>query len=151
MIAVPSLGSSYERGTHSGFVRFQLGLDEILGSLGFSVLRGAIRPSIVTVFDRRCRHSQGWGLAVKKSNNLAPIVLGLTTPLGYSPSHEDAAPRVLTGATERKMIRNSKQNWEVGATVKVGFMTLKVRAAVATEVDPIGWTKFRPSLDGEAG
>lgn len=33
------------------------------------------------------------------------------------------------------MIRNSKQNWTVGATVKVGFMTLRVRAAVATPGD----------------
>lgn len=30
------------------------------------------------------------------------------------------------------MIRNSKQNWEVGSTVKVGFLTLKVVEKVAT-------------------
>ena len=33
------------------------------------------------------------------------------------------------------MISNSKQNWEVGATVKVGFMSLEVVAAVATPGD----------------
>ncbi|HWB84981.1 MAG TPA: hypothetical protein VG675_12620 [Bryobacteraceae bacterium] len=33
------------------------------------------------------------------------------------------------------MIRNSKQNWTIGATAKVGFMTLRVRAAVATPGD----------------
>jgi hypothetical protein len=30
------------------------------------------------------------------------------------------------------MIRNSKQAWEVGETVKVGFMSLRVLAKVAT-------------------
>ena len=33
------------------------------------------------------------------------------------------------------MIKNSKQNWEVGQAVKVGFMTLKVLAKVATPGD----------------
>lgn len=33
------------------------------------------------------------------------------------------------------MINNSKQNWTIGSTVKVGFMTLTVRAAVATPGD----------------
>lgn len=33
------------------------------------------------------------------------------------------------------MISNSKQNWEIGAMVKVGFMTLVVAAAVATPGD----------------
>lgn len=33
------------------------------------------------------------------------------------------------------MIKNSKQNWQIGATVKVGFMTLRVRSAVATPGD----------------
>lgn len=33
------------------------------------------------------------------------------------------------------MINNSKQIWEVGQAVKVGFMTLKVLAKVATPGD----------------
>lgn len=33
------------------------------------------------------------------------------------------------------MIRNSNQNWQVGATVKVGFLSLVVLAAVATPGD----------------
>ena len=33
------------------------------------------------------------------------------------------------------MISNSKQNWSVGSNVKVGFMTLTVRAAVPTPGD----------------
>ena len=33
------------------------------------------------------------------------------------------------------MIKNSKQNWQVGATVKVGFISLVVRAAIATPGD----------------
>lgn len=33
------------------------------------------------------------------------------------------------------MIRNSKQNWTVGSTVKVGFLTLIVKAAIATPGD----------------
>lgn len=33
------------------------------------------------------------------------------------------------------MIRNSKQNWEIGNTVKVGFLTLKVIAKRATPGD----------------
>lgn len=33
------------------------------------------------------------------------------------------------------MIRNSKQNWTVGQTVKVGFLSLIVRAAIATPGD----------------
>ena len=33
------------------------------------------------------------------------------------------------------MIKNSKQNWAVGATVKVGFLSLVVKAAVATPGD----------------
>jgi len=36
---------------------------------------------------------------------------------------------------EQQMIRNSKQNWAVGSTVKVGFMTLIVKAAIATPGD----------------
>lgn len=33
------------------------------------------------------------------------------------------------------MIKNSKQDWTVGATVKVGFLSLVVKAAVATPGD----------------
>ena len=33
------------------------------------------------------------------------------------------------------MITKTKQNWQVGATVKVGFLTLIVKAAVATPGD----------------
>lgn len=33
------------------------------------------------------------------------------------------------------MIKNSKQNWEVGSTVKVGFMSLVVKAARETPGD----------------
>ena len=33
------------------------------------------------------------------------------------------------------MIKNSKQNWQVGATVKVGFLSLVVKAAIATPGD----------------
>jgi hypothetical protein len=33
------------------------------------------------------------------------------------------------------MVKNSKQNWQVGATVKVGFMSLVVKAAIATPGD----------------
>lgn len=33
------------------------------------------------------------------------------------------------------MVKNSKQSWAVGSTVKVGFMSLVVRAAVATPGD----------------
>jgi hypothetical protein len=33
------------------------------------------------------------------------------------------------------MIRNSKQSWEVGEMVKVGFLTLKVLAKVPTPGD----------------
>jgi hypothetical protein len=33
------------------------------------------------------------------------------------------------------MVKNSKQSWEVGATVKVGFLTLTIKAAIATPGD----------------
>lgn len=33
------------------------------------------------------------------------------------------------------MIQNSKQNWEPGQQVRVGFLTLRVRAAIATPGD----------------
>jgi hypothetical protein len=34
-----------------------------------------------------------------------------------------------------KMVNNSKQNWTVGNTVKVGFLSLVVKAAIATPGD----------------
>lgn len=33
------------------------------------------------------------------------------------------------------MIRNTKQSWNIGATVKVGFLSLIVHAAIATPGD----------------
>lgn len=33
------------------------------------------------------------------------------------------------------MVKNSKQNWQVGATVKVGFLSLVVMGAIATPGD----------------
>jgi hypothetical protein len=36
---------------------------------------------------------------------------------------------------EAKMIRNTQQNWTPGATVKVGFLTLRVVRAIATPGD----------------
>lgn len=33
------------------------------------------------------------------------------------------------------MISNTKQNWTIGATVKVGFMTMVVKAAIVTPGD----------------
>jgi len=36
---------------------------------------------------------------------------------------------------ETTMISNSKQNWTPGATVKVGFLTLRVVRAIATPGD----------------
>lgn len=35
------------------------------------------------------------------------------------------------------MIKHTKQNWQVGATVKVGFLTLVVKAAIATPGDSL--------------
>lgn len=44
---------------------------------------------------------------------------------------------VTTSTTQReiKMIKNSKQNWQVGQTVKVGFMSLVVKGARETPGD----------------
>ncbi|TXH53686.1 MAG: hypothetical protein E6Q97_12645 [Desulfurellales bacterium] len=35
------------------------------------------------------------------------------------------------------MIKRSKQNWTIGATVKVGFLALVVKAAIATPGDSL--------------
>jgi len=46
------------------------------------------------------------------------------------------AIQALSGsAQEMQMIRNSKQAWEIGETVKVGFLQLRVLAKVATPGD----------------
>jgi len=41
---------------------------------------------------------------------------------------------------EAKMIRNTQQNWTAGATVKVGFLTLRVVRAIPTPGD------FKPDM-----
>lgn len=46
------------------------------------------------------------------------------------------------------MIRNSKQNWTVGATVKVGFLTLRVTALEPTPGDYMPDAYQLASLDG---
>ncbi len=47
------------------------------------------------------------------------------------------------------MISNSNQNWTTGATVRVGFMTLKVRAAVVTPEDYAPDAYILCSLSGD--
>ncbi len=47
------------------------------------------------------------------------------------------------------MISNSKQNWTTGATVRVGFMTLRVRAAVVTPGDYAPDAYILSSLSGD--
>jgi hypothetical protein len=46
------------------------------------------------------------------------------------------------------MITRSKQNWEIGSTVKVGFMTLQVVAKVAT---PGNWLPDQYALTNGKG
>ena len=46
------------------------------------------------------------------------------------------------------MITNSKQNWAVGQTVKVGFMFLVVRAAIATPGDGLPDVYFLSNVAG---
>jgi hypothetical protein len=46
------------------------------------------------------------------------------------------------------MIRNSKQNWTVGSTVKVGFLTLVVKAAIATPGDGLPDVYFLANVAG---
>ena len=46
------------------------------------------------------------------------------------------------------MIRNSKQNWTVGSTVKVGFLTLVVKAAIATPGDGVPDVYFLANIAG---
>ena len=46
------------------------------------------------------------------------------------------------------MVRNSKQNWEVGQTVKVGFLTLRITAKVPTPGDYAPDAYELVSLDG---
>ncbi len=47
---------------------------------------------------------------------------------------------------EQKVIKRSKQNWAVGATVKVGFLTLVVKAAIATPGDGLPDVYFLSNL-----
>jgi hypothetical protein len=49
---------------------------------------------------------------------------------------------------EQQMIKNSKQNWTVGQTVKVGFMSLVVRAAIATPGDGLPDVYFLSNVAG---
>jgi len=46
------------------------------------------------------------------------------------------------------MIRNTKQNWTVGQTVKVGFMSLVVRGAITTPGDSLPDVYFLTNLAG---
>ena len=46
------------------------------------------------------------------------------------------------------MIQNSKQNWEVGQTVKVGFLSLEVVAKIAT---PGNWLPDQYALKSVKG
>jgi hypothetical protein len=46
------------------------------------------------------------------------------------------------------MIKHSKQNWAVGSTVKVGFMSLIVKAAVATPGDYMPDAYILTNIDG---
>ena len=46
------------------------------------------------------------------------------------------------------MIRNSKQNWTIGSTVKVGFLTLKVVAAIKTPGDNLPDAYFLTDVGG---
>lgn len=46
------------------------------------------------------------------------------------------------------MVTKSKQSWEVGSTVKVGFLTLKVLAKVAT---PGNWLPDQYALTNGKG
>jgi hypothetical protein len=46
------------------------------------------------------------------------------------------------------MIRNSTQNWTVGSTVKVGFLTLVVKAAIATPGDSLPDVYFLSNVTG---
>lgn len=46
------------------------------------------------------------------------------------------------------MIKNTKQNWTVGSTVKVGFLSLIVRAAIATPGDGLPDVYFLSNVAG---
>ena len=46
------------------------------------------------------------------------------------------------------MIKSSKQNWMVGQTVKVGFLSLVVRAAIATPGDRLPDVYFLSNTAG---
>ena len=46
------------------------------------------------------------------------------------------------------MIRNSTQKWTVGSTVKVGFLTLVIKAAIATPGDGLPDVYFLANVGG---
>lgn len=46
------------------------------------------------------------------------------------------------------MIKNSKQNWAVGQTVKVGFLSLVVRGAITTPGDSLPDVYFLTNIAG---
>ncbi|MDB6104084.1 MAG: hypothetical protein JWO52_4083 [Gammaproteobacteria bacterium] len=47
------------------------------------------------------------------------------------------------------MVRNSKQTWEVGRTVKVGFLPFKIVAAIPTPNDSLPDLYFLTNLAGD--
>jgi hypothetical protein len=49
---------------------------------------------------------------------------------------------------ESEMIRKSNQNWEVGQTVKVGFLSLRITAKEPTPGDYMPDAYHLESLDG---
>lgn len=54
----------------------------------------------------------------------------------------------LSNKQEDAMIKNSKQNWEIGETVKVGFLSLKVIAKEETPGDYLPDAYILQSLKG---
>lgn len=46
------------------------------------------------------------------------------------------------------MIKTTKQNWAIGATVKVGFLSLVVKAAIATPGDGLPDVYFLSNVAG---
>jgi hypothetical protein len=47
------------------------------------------------------------------------------------------------------VVKNSKQNWTVGATVKIGFLQLKIVAAIPTPNDSLPDVYFLTNLVGD--
>jgi hypothetical protein len=63
------------------------------------------------------------------SNKISKIVLDKVSGLPYNGFQDKPEQK------EHHMIKNSKQKWEVGQEVKVGFMTLTVTAKEPTPGD----------------